>query len=176
MKKKKRNIVVCKTCGIEFMQKFAYRPSVYCSQACWGNRNPKVLKECQYCGKEYFVYKCNEERNIFCSRKCYSLEQQKLTGNKSHLWKGGVTKKSQIERTRAKYRHWRESVFERDSYVCQSCGKKNGQGKRIYFNAHHIESFAGNPKLRFKVSNGITLCKDCHILEHPHLLNRNASN
>lgn len=176
MKKKPREIVICKTCGIEFTQKYAYRPSVYCSKKCWANRNPKILKECQYCGKEYWTYKCNVERSVFCSKKCYSLEQRMNTGEKSHLWKGGKTKRSVIERTRAKYRHWRTAVFERDNYTCQYCGKKNGFGKRIYLNAHHVELFSENKGKRFKLSNGITLCKDCHITQHPHLTNRLPQN
>ena len=34
--------------------------------------------------------------------------------------------------------------------------------KGIYLNAHHIKKFSDYPHLRFELSNGLTLCKDCH--------------
>ena len=55
------------------------------------------------------------------------------------------------------YKKWRKAVFERDSYTCQVCQKVGG-----YLEAHHIKSWAKYPKLRYKINNGITLCKKCH--------------
>ena len=169
MKKKLRKKVICKTCSVEFVQKYAYRPSVYCSKECWANRNPKLLRKCGYCSKQFMGFKSELKRKKFCSKKCYSLSQQGLTGKKSHLWKGGKTKRSILLRTRAKYIEWRDDVFERDLYICRKCGATNGNGKKIILNAHHIKPFSEFKELRFKLSNGITLCRDCHILEHPHL-------
>lgn len=169
MKKKPRKKVTCKTCGKKFIQKYAYRPSIYCSKKCWSNRSPKVLRKCEYCGNEFMGYASEMNRKKFCSKKCYSNAQQKLTKEKSHLWKGGKTKRATILRTRAKYLKWRDSVFERDLYTCQKCGVFNGNGKKIILNAHHIRLFSEFKELRFELSNGITLCKDCHISEHPHL-------
>ena len=58
------------------------------------------------------------------------------------------------------YRLWREAVFKRDDYTCQNCGKRGGK-----LNADHIKLFALFPELRFKVSNGRTLCNaPCHRL------------
>lgn len=83
-------------------------------------------------------------------------------GNKSANWRGGVTPISKIIRESLEYKAWRKDVFERDNYTCQNCGDCNGQGKTIYLEAHHIKSFSKYPKLRFELSNGITLCEDCH--------------
>ncbi len=60
-----------------------------------------------------------------------------------------------------RYKEWRRKVFQRDGYTCRKCGQTGG-----YLNAHHIKSFARYKKLRFRVDNGITLCKECHNKFH----------
>lgn len=67
------------------------------------------------------------------------------------------------QRTMPEYRQWRDAVYERDAYTCQDCGAKGSM------NAHHIESWATHPDLRFDVANGVTLCVACHKGRHPHL-------
>ncbi len=69
--------------------------------------------------------------------------------------------KNRVRRS-AEYRGWRTSIFEKDNYTCQECGAKNGNGKTIYLEAHHIKSYTYFPGLRFDVENGLTLCKGCH--------------
>lgn len=59
------------------------------------------------------------------------------------------------------YREWRDSVYARDDYTCQECGKKGGT-----LNAHHIKPYALYPKLRTNLKNGITLCVECHKKLH----------
>lgn len=56
------------------------------------------------------------------------------------------------------YINWRNSVFKRDNYTCQDCGKTN-----CYIEAHHKKSYAKYPNLRLQINNGITYCKKCHI-------------
>lgn len=69
---------------------------------------------------------------------------------------------SAFRRTK-QYRVWRKSVFERDNFTCQHCGSQDE------LQAHHIKSFAKFEKLRYKTSNGITLCNKCHKEEHKRL-------
>lgn len=66
-----------------------------------------------------------------------------------------------IGRKRKKYWVWRKKVFARDKYKCVECkGTDNLQ-------AHHIHPWNAYLYLRFRVDNGITLCRDCHIRKHP---------
>lgn len=53
-------------------------------------------------------------------------------------------------------------MYERDNYTCQCCGINNGHVKTIKFNAHHLDNYIQFPDLRIEISNGITLCEECH--------------
>ncbi len=79
------------------------------------------------------------------------------SGENSPNWKGGISKKDRLIRNSADYILWRLKVFTRDNFTCQGCGIIG-----CYLEAHHIKSFAKYPKLRFEVSNGVTLCTECH--------------
>ena len=79
-------------------------------------------------------------------------------GDKSHLWRGGITAENILIRGRIEYRLWREAVFARDNYTCQECEDKSGGN----LNAHHIKAFSQFPDLRVDISNGVTLCEKCH--------------
>jgi len=85
-------------------------------------------------------------------------------GSRNPNWKGGITSEQRLDRNSKQYSIWRNGVFGRDNYTCQTCGARCGNGKDVKLNAHHIKSFARHKELRFDVSNGITLCKPCHDL------------
>ena len=85
----------------------------------------------------------------------------------------------------SEYREWRTKVFKRDNFKCQECGKVG-----YHLEVHHIKRFAKvlkeflnkynklspiedkatllNLAIKYKpfwkISNGKTLCKDCHKL------------
>lgn len=61
-----------------------------------------------------------------------------------------------------KYWEWKNAVKERDGWICQHC--KCNEKERMH--AHHIVTWEKDPSLRFDLSNGITLCKNCHAKEH----------
>lgn len=65
------------------------------------------------------------------------------------------------------YALWRKEVFKRDSYKCVKCG--NGG----ILNAHHKDSWHWCIERRTDVSNGATLCKNCHTVYHQIYSNRN---
>lgn len=57
---------------------------------------------------------------------------------------------------------WRLQVLERDHYTCQRCDASSG----ARLNAHHIEPHYRARDSRWDVSNGMTLCVDCHRQYH----------
>lgn len=73
-------------------------------------------------------------------------------GHLSHLWKGGISfEPYSVDWTKT----LRRSIRERDNYVCQLCGKL--QGDRA-FGIHHINY----DKKDSSPDNLITLCHRCH--------------
>lgn len=58
---------------------------------------------------------------------------------------------------------WSRAVKDRDGYRCQNpnCNSRVG-----IMHDHHIESYVDNPDVRTSLSNGITLCNDCHTEFH----------
>lgn len=78
-------------------------------------------------------------------------------GHKSHFWKGGKSAVNVLLRHSIDYRLWRTSVFNRDKYTCKICGQKGGK-----LTADHIKPWSTHEDLRFDISNGRTLCVNCH--------------
>lgn len=99
-------------------------------------------------------------------RKCpWVIERNVLIvhrGPEHWNWRGGITGWRKSITSTKEYREWRKSVFERDNYTCQECGKRNGNGKKVVLNAHHKKEVCNNKDLVFVLDNGITLCKQCH--------------
>lgn len=86
-------------------------------------------------------------------------------------WHGGTSKLQSLIRQSAKYRKWRNDVYQRDDFTCQWCGLKGG-----HLQADHIEQFAKilsdyhissineaeQCEKLWDINNGRTLCIDCH--------------
>ena len=140
----------------------------FCSLKCYGiSQYKRININCKYCNNKFWItegelqYKRIVGR--YCSKKCYSLEMRKyMCGERSPLWKGGVSRKHNLIRKGAAWREWRKAVFERDDFTCVFCVAKNEKGKWIEIHPDHIKPFAYFPKLRFELSNGRTLCAPCH--------------
>ena len=82
-------------------------------------------------------------------------------GENHPSWKGGISSERRRFNASIEAKKWRMLVFERDGFKCKICGKVGGE-----LNAHHIKQYAFHPELRLDIDNGITLCKECHILIH----------
>lgn len=68
---------------------------------------------------------------------------------------------AQKDRRTYQYDVWRKSVYERDNFTCQMCGKRGGK-----IHAHHVVPWAECISKRYDLSNGVTLCQDCHKAVH----------
>jgi hypothetical protein len=73
-------------------------------------------------------------------------------------WKRGVDRYKQSDIYR-----WSVSVKCRDGNRCQHCGVTS------QLHAHHIKQRSMFPELALDISNGITLCKTCHVSEHQRM-------
>lgn len=168
-KKIKKN---CLICGKEFNtipSRIKEGRGKTCSRKCqsiWQSKNLKgknnihwkgggIKRKCEICGKEFVTSlgRLKDNRGKFCSKKCLAEWQSKnFLGEKSAVWKGGISKPYPVDWTRT----LRRSIRERDYYTCQLCGKP--QGDRA-FCVHHINYIKDdcNPK------NLVTLCIPCHI-------------
>lgn len=83
------------------------------------------------------------------------------SGENSPHWKGdnAITPINILVRTSLRYKNWSRMVKERDDFICVQCGQRGGE-----LHSDHIKPFAYYPELRFELSNGRTLCVDCHRL------------
>lgn len=89
-------------------------------------------------------------------------------GPLNNNWKGGITSLVQQVRHSPEMKQWRKDVFERDNYTCTECGRKRKPGDRVLLEADHIKPFAKYPELRLSLSNGRTLCRECHLKMPTH--------
>jgi hypothetical protein len=83
-------------------------------------------------------------------------------GCSHYRWKGG---RSWERFKNPQYQEWRNAVLARDNYTCTSCTRQCKKYEKGLA-AHHIKNYADHPELRYDVSNGITMCRKCHMELH----------
>lgn len=108
---------------------------------------------------EETLKKMVESQNAIKHKNNYWLGK---TGKDHNCYNPNITDEERISsRHLPEYKEYIQKVYKVDDFTCQCCNVKG-----LYLNAHHIESYRSNPKLRLEASNGITLCKECHRLFH----------
>ncbi|MBE3093947.1 MAG: HNH endonuclease [Actinobacteria bacterium] len=158
----------CKYCNKSFVGDIGRK---YCSPECGhldrigkeGKKQGERLKIiCIWCNKEFERLKCNiKAKHKFCSSDClHKWMEGRYSGENNGRWRKDRNTISDINvlRNLREMTDWKLAVYKRDEFTCQLCGgTKSGS-----FNAHHIKMLAKYKDLAFNVSNGITLCVDCH--------------
>ena len=136
-----------------------------CKKAFSFNSYPSRLERTKYCSNECKWRNSGGQRGDYFKLGGSISEKHKLklieigkelTGENARSWKGGTSRAYKTGYYSIEYRRWRESVFKRDNYTCQECGGSE------YVTAHHIKSFAHYSRLRYELTNGVTLCESCH--------------
>jgi 5-methylcytosine-specific restriction endonuclease McrA len=56
------------------------------------------------------------------------------------------------------YEKYRKDVLKRDKFKCRMPNCKNKTNLQV----HHIKKWSNASALRYELSNGITLCRQCH--------------
>ena len=156
---------VCEYCKKSFAIYKCWAHRKFCSQQCSNKVNlpprqgiitPKI---CLTCKKEYFRKgKFARDKSKFCSLSC-------ATKGANHWnWKNGKTPLNHLLRKSKEYNEWRKAVYRRDYWTCRMC-----KVKQKHPVAHHPKNFNDFPDLRYKISNGITLCRSCHKRVHSEI-------
>lgn len=68
-----------------------------------------------------------------------------------------------LMRSYPEYTEWRRKVLLLSNYECSVCFKGS---EEVELHVHHILNFSTYKDLRTEVSNGSTLCKECHVDFH----------
>jgi len=154
----------CEKYNFKYVKKYFQDNSCKLLEQKYINNATKMTYECK-CGNISTIRFADFKRGMRC-RKCGF---DKIRGSNHYLYNPNITEKERIYgRNSIEYIKWRNSIYIRDNYTCQMCDKIGGR-----LNAHHIESWASNEKLRLVESNGITFCENCHKQFNKEYGNRN---
>ena len=163
----RRSGVRCKVCNRK-----THKASIF-YQVC--SDCQKIMAACPVCDSVMSKYRKRGKLRITCSNRCRKLlypttsEQAKKaqrTNHARHVFKSHPNK---LARMSQEYIEWRNAVFKRDNFTYQNCDAHSGNGKTINLHPHHIKPFATYLKLRYEISNGKTLCSECHRKNHTHV-------
>jgi len=171
----------CKLCDVIF-QDYRNSKRIFCSNSCrttYYNLNASdELRE------KWRQKATNRIVTLATRLKISELQRGKNNSN----WKDGGNDKliSKIRRS-LPYKLWRLDVLDRDSFICQECGKSY---KETQLDVHHINPLYKlfeqydiktlqdflNCEECLDRNNGVTLCKTCHEQTNSYLSKRYHSN
>lgn len=123
----------------------------------------KVDIYCDNCKKEYKIaykdyIKRRRDEGYFC-KKCAMRLFNSRENNPN--WRNDLTDYDRENDFNRRYdvknSNWILEIFTRDDYTCRKCNKKG-----VKINAHHLDGWNWCKEKRYEISNGVTLCENCH--------------
>lgn len=148
--------IVCNTIFYRKMAEVKKGFNKFCCRKCyWVDKKGKMPKNIDLIHKNIRSIESRAQVSIrFTAQTPWNkgLELPQFSGENHPNWKGG---RSPLKKT-STYRHWRISVLKRDHHTCIWCGSKEN------LEVDHIKPFVSFEHLRFEISNGRTLCHECH--------------
>jgi 5-methylcytosine-specific restriction endonuclease McrA len=123
------------------------------------NVKDKIRKVCMVCNKEFLVHPFREKSAIYCSKRCVAKGSKNgfKKGHKPYIFIKENCKEERNKNGNSESKKWRTFIFLRDNFTCQICEQVGGR-----LEAHHIKSWSKYPSMRYELTNGVTLCKECH--------------
>jgi hypothetical protein len=92
-------------------------------------------------------------------KRCYECWLYRMSGENSPTWKPELTQEERIG-VRRHLHPWKKQVRKRDKHNCVICSNTEN------LHVHHLNCWSKYKKQRLTVSNGVTLCKECHFDFH----------
>lgn len=174
-----KNRKCCAVGGRESINTFRRIADISDAKQICEKRNYTLLTETIRSVDDKIEYICNKhpeygvQTTTLYGMKKYDCNCRLCSAKKSNKenhwnWHGGINDVNDTIRKSWEYKQWRQEVYKRDNFTCRRCGDS-----KIALNAHHILNFSNHEELRFDISNGITLCEDCHREFHNAYGNRN---
>lgn len=164
---------ICTVCSTSFKHSPSRVTGLYCGRKCmalspvWRSKNsqaklgkrvtPETRAKMSAIGKGR-IFGATHRKRMSEANKRRSLDS--WSHGENHMWwKGGKAVLQKGVRVSIEYRQWRRSVLDRDGYRCTECGNTSN------LEVHHIIPFSLllDSSLLFELSNGLTLCKTCHV-------------
>jgi 5-methylcytosine-specific restriction endonuclease McrA len=163
-----RNSRRCKKCAIKKVagkqrHTFEYVKKQFADGGCtliardYKNAKTKMPYLCS-CGNQSEISYNTFKKGGRC-RKC-GIKKGTRRGEDSSSWNPNLTDKEREGKRVSGNDTWSKNVKKRDSHTCQGCASTKN------LHAHHIMSYKNHKELRIDISNGITLCHDCHMDFH----------
>lgn len=119
------------------------------------NANTPMQYKCSCGVKSCTTFANFKHHNV----RCFECGKNKIAGENNYQWI--EDREEGVRRSNRDTQAWRKAVFDRDDYTCKCC---NTRGATL--NAHHLFDYQHHRDLALEVSNGVTLCKQCHVDFH----------
>ena len=119
-----------------------------------------VKCSCDNCNKIYetafYRYiKHNHNGRTYCSQCAPKVFN---SGENNFNYNPNLTEEDRTNRRKNELtKKWSQLVFKRDNYICLKC-----KSHKNNLEAHHLDGWNWCVDKRYDVSNGVTLCHECH--------------